>query len=156
MRPADASHSGGGVWPEPKRWVVVCGGVLTAVSLGVAAYGESTLSAARSDVRQAGADLSVLTSDKDACVAPTGTIARRCNDLRAAQDAEQRSAQLSNVGFIMAGVFGAATAAAWFLWPNGDPEQDAASALVSRSSPRLRTAPWATPRSAGWAVSGRF
>ncbi len=144
------------VWPVSKRWAVVCGGVLTAASLGVAAYGEATLAAAGGDVDDARADLAIGSGSTYPCAAPTGEVARKCQELRDAEDEERRAARISNIGFITAGILGVATAATWLLWPDEQPERRARAVPGASPSFGLQTTPWVTVTGVGWLMLGSF
>ncbi len=137
-------------WPELKRWVVVGGGALTVLSLGLGFYGEAALSTASADVRTAQADAWEAAGVRDArypCQSPSGAALDACRDLRDATEDERRAAWIANVGWIGAGVFGAATVAAWLFWP----DEDAATASVS-----VRLLPWVAEHGSGCVLGGRF
>jgi hypothetical protein len=104
-------EEGGGV--EPKTWVVAGGVALTAVALTV-----GTVYALRVASDQSHVD------DARAVVGPTsgcyggGGPAEACAELATYATRLPRDRNVRNAAFVSAGVLGAATVAAYFLWPS--------------------------------------
>ncbi|MBK7580813.1 MAG: PEGA domain-containing protein [Myxococcales bacterium] len=105
-----------------KTVVLVTGAALTLVSLGVGiGFGlDSRSSASDAD------DLSRKLG-KNACAG--GANAAECATLEDSRQRANRNATIASVGFVGAGVLGAATAVAWLAWPNARPNAARAAGL---------------------------
>ena len=124
-----------------KTVVVIAGSALTAIGLGVGIG----FTIAKGNAKD---DAEALRQETTAALGPGGCRAgvAACDDLADANDRGESAARLSAIGFIGAGVFGAGTLAALFLWP--DKKTD-----VSRST-RFGAQP--VRGGAGFQVSGSF
>ncbi|MBX3127083.1 MAG: PEGA domain-containing protein [Polyangiaceae bacterium] len=111
-RGAGASSSG----LSTKTAVLIGGSALTAVGLGVGIAGLVSRGSAQSDADSLQRRARTELGPNGCAVSPNATV---CRDLVDALDRRESAATLSTVGFIGAGVFGAATVAALVLWPEG-------------------------------------
>ncbi|MBE7483650.1 MAG: PEGA domain-containing protein [Polyangiaceae bacterium] len=148
--PSSASEPGGsppagsdttsGERSGTKTALLVTGTALTVVSLGVGiGFGL--------DSRAASSDADDLSSKLGTNGCSGGANAAECSSLKDTRDRANRNATIATVGFIGAGVFGAATAAIWFAWPTTKPSPENARAI--------RVSPWLAERG-GLSVHGQF
>lgn len=123
-----------------KTALIIAGVGLTAVSLGVGiGFGL--------DSRSASGDADDLSARLGANGCANGANSADCATLEVTRDRANRNATIATVGFVGAGVFGAATAAIWLAWPD--------STTTSGRAPSLRVAPIFMGAS-GVAVLGHF
>ncbi|MBK8997616.1 MAG: PEGA domain-containing protein [Myxococcales bacterium] len=123
-----------------KTALVIAGVSLTAVSLGVGiGFGL--------DSRSASGDADDLAGKLGTNGCANGGNAAECATLEDTRDRANRNATIATVGFVGAGVFGAATAAIWLAWPG--------SKTTSGRAPSIRVTPIFVGAS-GVAVRGQF
>ncbi len=123
-----------------KTVMLLTGAGLTIVSLGVGiGFGL--------DSRSASGDADDLSAKLGSNGCSNGANAGECSRLTDTRDRANRNATIASVGFVGAGVFGAATTAIWLAWPD----------TKSRSGrePGIRVAPILVGAS-GMAVRGQF
>lgn len=137
---ADPTENGTDEGVPPKTIALIAGGAVTLIGLGVGIGFMLDASSAESDAED-------LRKRAIAEVGPggcAGSSAAVCRDLQDANDHADSSGTLSTVGFIGAGVAGAATIAIYFLWPE------------EKRQSTVRVAPSIGRRDAGLSILGRF
>jgi hypothetical protein len=138
--PPRGGAAGGG---EPggssmKTTFLITGAGLTVLSLGVGiGFGL--------DSRSATDDAEALSSKLGANGCSGSSSGADCASLQEKRDRANRNANVATIGFVGAGVFGAATAAIWLAWPDAKPR----SARAVQVTPVLGV-------TSGMAVRGRF
>ena len=130
----------------PKTIALIAGGALTAIAAGVGTVSYFRMKGAEGD----GDDLN---AEAVRVVGPNGCTsqpnAQVCADLADANDRGKSAKTLATVGFVGAGVFLAATAGVWFLWP----EQDDPKARRPRKR-TIHVAPSVHPNGFGLTLGG--
>lgn len=97
-----------------KTTFLITGAGLTVLSLGVGiGFGL--------DSRAATDDAEALSSKLGANGCSGSTSGADCASLQEKRDRANRNANIATIGFVGAGVFGAATAAIWLAWPDAKP-----------------------------------
>lgn len=102
---------------DTRTIVLVAGGVLTAVSLGVAVVYAIKGGSAGDDATSANDQVRATYGSAAGCRAPGAASSPLCADLRSALDRRDSANRMEMIGWIGTGVFGVATAATYLLWP---------------------------------------
>lgn len=132
---------------HPPLAILIGGGLLTAAALG---FGLGFTARAEAKYNSGNDLRAQLGPALNACSEGSGTL---CENLRDTEASRRHAAQGAIGSYIASAVFGAATAATWFLWPS--PRKEATSPNVGRLQVRGYLLPSGTGAStAGLTLSG--
>jgi len=145
---ADASGSD----REFQIWPIVVGGAVTAAALGTGIGFVLAANGKEADREQIAEELTRRAPGRtpsNVCRPPVNP--EQCNQIRLIADDEQRFRNIATVGFIGAGVAGAATLAYALFWP-----REGRGANTSKSAPRPAVSVRTHTGAVSVSVSGRF
>lgn len=119
MHTLDTTEAAPARHESPSRiYVLIGGSVLTLLASGIGTTYWAMNRSAKSDADSASQSIAQQTDDRGICA--SSSPARACSDLRSAHDNMKRTADISDYSFVAAGVLGAATLAAYLLWPSSE------------------------------------